>query len=105
MHNNRYIELIARKLSTDITKDEEQSLDNWLKSSDENQESFRIYSSIWSDLKIKRISKNSDNVFERISTAIQEEESDGQKTYQIQENTRSISYLWRGIAAAILILV
>lgn len=105
MLNNRYTELIAKKLSGDIDKAEEETLNTWLKASDENQGTFQIYSSIWSDTKIKRVSKNADNVFVGISAAIQEEEIDSHKTYQIQEKTGSLSYVWRGIAAAIVILV
>ena len=105
MLNNNYTELIAKKLSGDLNKTEEETLNTWLNASDENQETFRIYSSIWSETKLKRVSKNADNVFVGISAAIQEEEIDSYKTYQIQEKTRSFSYVWRGIAASVIILV
>lgn len=101
MLNNRYIELIARKLSKDITEAEAEVLDNWLMSSDENQDAFETYSSIWFDTKIKRVSKNSDQVFGGIINAI--EENENQKIILTEEKTRSISYLWKGIAAAVII--
>ncbi len=105
MLNNKYTELIAKKLSKDITKAEEQMLDDWLQSSVENQEDYKIYSSFWSDLKIKRISNNADNIFVGISAAIQEEELGNQEEYHIPEKSSSLSYLWRGIAATLLVLV
>jgi ferric-dicitrate binding protein FerR (iron transport regulator) len=105
MNTNRYTELIARKLSTDITEAEEEILDNWLKKSDENQEEFKMYSLVWSDSKIKRVNKNADNVFEGILNTIQEEKIVKLDTTQNQDKIRSISYLWKGIAAAILVLV
>ncbi len=104
MLNNRYIELIARKLSTDITKDEEEILDNWLKLSDENRDTFKMYSLVWSDTKIKRVSKNADNAFAGILHTIQEKETVVREIPQITGKTRSISYLWKGIAAAIIVL-
>jgi len=103
MPNNKYTELIAKKLSGDITKTEEETLNTWLKASDENQDTFRIYSSIWSDTKIKRASENADKVFDGISAAILENEIVGSS--HIPGQSRSISYLWRSIAAAILVLV
>ncbi len=103
MLNNRYIELIARRLSKDITEAEAEVLDNWLMSSDENQDAFETYSSIWSDTKIKRVSKNSDKIFGGIINTIEEKEN--QRIILTEEKSRSISYLWKGIAAAILVLV
>lgn len=105
MDDNRYIELISRKLSSDISQAEEEILSNWLMLSDENQDTFNMYSLIWTDSKIKRVSKNADNVFADILHEIQDENVIDLDTHQNQEKIRSISYLWKGIAAAVVILV
>ncbi len=103
MLDNNLNELIAKRLSGEINKDEQKVLDDWLALSDDNQETFKLHSSIWSDMKIRRTSKNANNVFVGISAAIRK----GEKTDdpQIPKRTISIPYLWRGIAAAVLVLV
>lgn len=103
MLDNKFTELIAKKLSGEIGKDEENALNDWLASSDENREAFNLYHAIWSDMKINRASQNANNVFVGISAAIQKEEKPDK--FHAPGKSRSIAYLWRGIAAAVLILV
>ncbi len=101
---DNYTELIAKKLSGDINKSEEEDLNIWLKTSDENREAFRVYSLIWTDTKIKRVSKSADKVFDGISAAIQEQGNEIVGKYYISRQSASIQYLWKGIAAAVLFL-
>ncbi len=105
LKNNKYTELIAKKLSGNISKSEEETLSIWLSDSKQNQEYFDIHNSLWFDTKVRRLSKNADNIFIGISAAIQEEDVSTESRYQIQERKIRPSYMWKGIAAAIVLLV
>lgn len=105
MLDNRYTELIAKKLSGEITKADMEILEDWLNSSTKNQEEYEIHSSFWSDLKIKRTSNNADNIFVGISAAIHEDEQEKREAHRIPVKSRSLSFLWRGIAATVLVLI
>lgn len=105
LKNNKYTELIAKKLSGNISKSEDETLSIWLKDSKQNQEYFDIHNSLWFDTKVKRLSKHADNVFIGISAAIQREDVSSESKYQIQKRKIRSSYMWRGIAAALVLLV
>ena len=47
MNKDFYIDLISKKLSSEISKDELQQLNHWLEESEENRELFKEFQDAW----------------------------------------------------------
>ena len=75
-----YLDLITRKLSNEISIDEEAKLNLWLNESDENQQLFNSYKATWDEMdRVKdKSSREIDIEWKRLENAIDFEESAGE---------------------------
>ena len=74
-----YLDLITKKLSGEITTDEDHKLQKWLEDSHENQQVFNSYKATWDEMdRVKdKTSRDVDAEWKRLEGTIDFEESTG----------------------------
>lgn len=95
-----FLDLIVKDLSGELTSDDQQRLQDWVASNDDNRKLYDEYMKVWKEMdKVTgRTSREIDKEWTRLQQAIHEE------TDATIEKTRKTSMLWR-IAASIVIFV
>lgn len=96
-----YLDLITKKLSEEISLEEDQKLQAWLEESDENQQVFESYQATWNEMdRVKdKTSREIDLEWSRLESMIDFEEPSN------QVNERSLFTNVYRYAAAIIVIV
>ncbi|XOV92994.1 MAG: FecR family protein [Bacteroidota bacterium] len=97
-----YLKLITRELSNEISFAESQRLKDWVNESKENELFYRRFCELWKESKYRPVVQNQEEVFQRISRELGLAYPAPQK-HQIRKI--SIFNNWRGIAAAIALMI
>lgn len=95
-----YLDLITKKLSGEISLEEDQSLKKWLDESDENQKVFDSYKATWDEMdRVKgKSSREIDVEWEKLENAIDFDED------AVQVKERSLFTIFYRSAAALLLI-
>ncbi|MGN8070033.1 FecR family protein [Mucilaginibacter sp. SG564] len=98
MGNDRFIELVSKKLTNEISSEESEELQHCLNSDEINRRDFEFLNIYWNS----NDTEFADNAlaFQKIKTKIQSQEAD---TATIPNLKKSYTYVWRAAAAVILL--
>ncbi len=100
MISERFVELLTKKLSGELSTEEAVEFDNFLADSQENRQHYQCLEDYW--MQDREEYSNSDLMFQKIVGKLQVPETATQPVPAVR-NTRS--YLWRSLAAAIVLLI
>ena len=82
---DQFLSLVSKVLSNQATKEENEKLHNWIKQSNEREESFRMFSDIWQKTRLKRDSNKVESAFSKLNDRILLREES--KVTRIKNNT------------------